>query len=64
MNEYQLTTEDIAALRRLRNAGCAVCVFTPSEVGHVDVELIEDAMCEAGWRQIDWENELLEGESK
>ena len=64
MTEYQLTKEDIAALRRLRDAGCAVCVFLPHEMGDIDIEQVEDAMCEAGWRQIDWEHSLLEGESK
>lgn len=56
MNEYKLTEEDIAALRRLRNAGCAVCVFLPHEMGDIDIEQVEDAMCKAGWNQIDFAN--------
>jgi hypothetical protein len=56
MGDYTLTDEDIAALRRLRNAGCAVCVFLPHEMGDIDIEQVEDAMCEAGWNQIDFEH--------
>lgn len=60
MTDYELTPEDAAVLRRLRLAGCAVCVFLPHELGDIDVEQVEDAMCEAGWRQIDWEHSLKE----
>ena len=55
MTEYQLTKEDIAALRRLRDAGCAVCVFLPHEMGDTDTELVEDAMVIAGWGRIQYE---------
>lgn len=51
----ELTTEDIAALRRLRDKGCAVCVFLPHEMPHTDPSDVEDAMCEGGWRQINFD---------
>jgi hypothetical protein len=54
---YELTPEDAEVLRGLRKVGCAVCVFLPHEMGDIDTEQVEDAMCEAGWRQIDWEND-------
>jgi len=54
---YQLTPEDIAALKGLRKAGCAVCVFLPHEIGDIDPDNIEDAMAEAGWNQINFETE-------
>ena len=61
MNEYQLTEADKAALRTMRNMGCAICVFLPQEMGDIDTEQVDDAMCEAGWAQIDF---LTQGESK
>ena len=54
---YQLTPEDIAAMKGLRKAGCAVCVFLPHEIGDVDPDNVEDAMAEAGWNQINFETE-------
>ena len=52
-----MTENQIKVLRELRSEGYAVCVFTPEEMGDIDIEQVEDAMCEAGWRQIDWEND-------
>ena len=54
---YELTPEDAAVLRGLRKAGFAVCVFQPHEIGNSDPEQIEDAMAEAGWHQINFDNE-------
>lgn len=50
-----LTPEDVAALRSLRERGFAVCVFNPDEMPHSDQDMVEDAMCEAGWRQINFD---------
>lgn len=55
MTEYNLTDEDIAALRRLRDAGCAVCVFLPQEMPDSTQRNVEDAMCEGGWNQINYD---------
>ena len=62
---YELTDEDIATLRRLSDAGCAVCVFLPHEMENSDPEQVNDAMCEAGWNQIYFDDEYAnEGEMK
>jgi hypothetical protein len=60
--DYELTREDVAAIRRLRDKGCAVSVFVPCEVQHSNARLIEEEMVSAGWRKIDWDmtNWLLE----
>lgn len=50
-----MTPEQIDVVRLLRTAGYAVTIFAPDEVGDVDPSAVEDAMCEAGWRQIEWE---------
>jgi len=52
---YELTPEDEEVLRGLRKMGCAVCVFLPHEMGDIDIEQVEDAMCEAGWQQINFD---------
>ena len=54
---YELTPEDATVLRGLRKAGFAVCVFQPHEIGNSDPDQIEDAMAEAGWHQINFDNE-------
>lgn len=69
MSMYELTPEDIAVLRGLRKVGCAVCVFLPHEMENSDPEQVEDAMCEGGWRQINFDNDYADdhptqGESK
>jgi hypothetical protein len=62
---YQLTTEDIAALRRLRAAGCAVCVFMPHEMENSDPDQVEEDMCKSGWDRIYVDDSYAsEGESK
>jgi len=44
----------------LRLMGCAVCVFTPEELGDVDPSLVEDQMCSHGWNVIEqWKTEEL-----
>lgn len=53
--EFELTKEDIATLRRLRSQGCAVAVFVPDELTHSNTHRVEDAMIEAGWRQINFD---------
>lgn len=55
MSKFELTPEDAATLRGLRDAGCAVCVFMPDEMPHSDPQDVEDAMCEGGWRQINFD---------
>jgi hypothetical protein len=51
----ELTEQDKEMLRGLRKAGCAVCVFLPHEMPHSDPSDVEDAMCEGGWRQINFD---------
>ena len=60
MSTYDLTPEDIAVLRSLREKGCAVCVFLPDEMENSDPEQVEDAMCEGGWRQIEFDNDFAD----
>ena len=62
-SEFQLSQHHIEVLRDLRNNGCAVCVFLPHEMDEIDTQQVEDAMCEAGWRQIEWEHSVKEGEA-
>lgn len=52
-----LSEEEITTVRGLRARGWAVCLFTPDEMGKATEEQVEDAMAEAGWLQIDWENQ-------
>lgn len=52
MSKLSLTEGDLAVLRGLRDAGCAVCVFMPDEVGDASLDDVEDAMCAAGWDTI------------
>ena len=33
---------------RLTQLGCAICVFTPEELGSAPAEKVEDAMCSSG----------------
>lgn len=47
-----MTQEQLTALRQLRDAGYAVCVFTPDELGNAPSDRVEDAMCEGGWERI------------
>ena len=39
---------------RLTQLGCAICVFTPEELGSVPTEKVEDAMCSSGWDAIEF----------
>ena len=55
MSKYELTPEDLAVLRGLRKMGCAVCVFLPDEMPHSDPEDVENAMCEGGANQINFD---------
>jgi hypothetical protein len=49
-----MTAEQITLIRALREQGYAVTIFTPAEVGCADIQEVEDAMCEAGWHQIEY----------
>ncbi len=50
-----MTKEQTQTLRDLRQAGYAVCVFTPDEMPDSRQRDVEDAMCEGGWRQINFD---------
>ena len=39
---------------RLTQLGCAICVFTPEELGSVPTDKVEDAMCSRGWDTIEF----------
>ena len=41
------------AIRALRDAGCAVTVFTPDELDGADPTAVEDMMVQRGWDAID-----------
>ena len=41
------------AIRSLRDAGCAVTVFTPDELDGADPTAVEDMMVQRGWDAID-----------
>lgn len=60
MSTYDLTPEDIATLRGLREKGCAVCVFLPQEMENSDPDQIEDAMTEGGWNQINFDDDYAD----
>jgi len=45
-----LTLEQVRHLTSvLREAGLAVCVFTPEELNGADPRYVQDGMCEAGY---------------
>lgn len=48
------TDTDLATLRSLRERGCAVVVFEPSEMNGADPARLEDCMVERGWDFIGW----------
>jgi hypothetical protein len=50
-----MTENQINVLRELRSEGYAVCVFTPGEMPDSRQRDVEDAMCEGGWRQINFD---------
>ena len=52
MDQYELTAQDIACLRALRDSGCAVTVFLPQEMGDACSDDVEERMCIAGWDAI------------
>ena len=49
-----MTEEQRKALDELRDAGHAVCVFTPEELKGVKPKYVEEAMCIGGFNSIDW----------
>jgi hypothetical protein len=55
MSRYQLTPEDEEVLYNLRKVGCAVCVFLPDEMPQSEPDDVENAMCQAGWSQINFD---------
>lgn len=50
-----MTENQIKVLRELRSEGYAVCVFTPQEMPDSRQMDVEEAMCEGGWRQINFD---------
>jgi len=50
-----MTPSQLAAIRELRSEGYAVCIFTPGEMPDSPQRDVEDAMCEGGWRQINFD---------
>ena len=50
-----MTADQIKVLRELRSEGYAVCVFMPHEMPNSDPRDVESAMCEGGWRQINFD---------
>lgn len=46
---YELTTEDLTLLRKLRDNGYAVVLFHPKELEYTDPTDVEDRMTERGW---------------
>ncbi len=50
-----MTEDQIKVLRELRSEGYAVCVFSPGEMPYSRQRDVEDAMCEGGWRQINFD---------
>ena len=53
--EKQMTADQLKVLRELRSEGYAVCVFMPEEMPDSRPRDVEDAMCEGGWRQINFD---------
>lgn len=51
---YELTAEDLTLLRKLRNEGWAVVLFTPEELEDTAPTDVEDRMIERGWDVIDY----------
>jgi ATP-dependent Clp protease adapter protein ClpS len=58
--DKEVNENELAVLKALHARGFAVCVFTPDEMVNTLQEEVEDAMAEAGWRQIHFN----EGEEK
>jgi hypothetical protein len=52
----ELTLEDALCLGRMRDAGCAVTVFLPHEIGEGSADDVEEAMCVAGWAAVNHAN--------
>lgn len=44
-----MTDEQTQAIAELRDAGYAVAVFKPEELGSADSSKVEDRMVEVGW---------------
>lgn len=49
----EYTSDTVAALQTLRDAGWVVCAFTPEELEGVDASHVEDRLVELGWDVID-----------
>jgi hypothetical protein len=47
-----MTLEQSRAVRDLREAGFAVCIFTPDELGETPADTVEETMCMRGWDTI------------
>ena len=57
MTSEELLEEAYPTLEKLRDAGFAIAIFTPEEVGEANPETVEDSMVERGWFTINQENE-------
>lgn len=55
--ELTMTRVQDEAIRKLRDLGYAIAIFTPGEVGEADTDALEDVMVERGWSYINFENE-------
>jgi hypothetical protein len=52
-----MNKEQLDVIRQLRSQGYAVCVFTPEEMPDSTPDMVEDAMCEGGWQQINFDSQ-------
>ena len=55
-----MTENQVKVLRELRSEGYAICVFAPEEMPESRQRDVEDAMCEGGWRQINFDTPIGE----
>ena len=56
MTDTNLSFDQVMRMiKQMRDAGYAVAVFTPEEVGEIDPSQVEDKMIEAGNICIEWE---------
>lgn len=55
--------EVVEMMRKMRNVGYAVAVFTPEEIGDLDAESIEEIMIISGNQYIDTHNEGKQNET-
>jgi hypothetical protein len=51
-----MTRVQAEAIRKLRDLGYAISIFTPDEVGEASTDKLEDLMVDRGWDFINSEN--------